>query len=191
MTKKQVEEDTSGGLSEFFKNIFRSSDTPSVPNIQPQGKRTSGNMSSAKGLQATAMAASSFTPPHLSQQEEIELDNLESKLAIYTKNKKLERFKQLPSNIRQEIVDEAIIKDLRFKFTETEAIDDFLDLERLNALRIRDYSRTYMRGRGIKINPISDHTMQHLKYPFITNIFTVEELMEAHAEASLEDEIAD
>lgn len=125
--------------------------------------------------------------PHLglsrtSNEEIEELESLESELLKWKKQEQLNKFKLLPTHIRQEIVDEAIVNNL---VNSQPSDDEFEDITRLRELRgkINPQVLRYSHDNQSTLNSLK------LKYEAFINKFTTNELMEAHIEASLEDEI--
>lgn len=134
--------------------------------------------------------------PHLglhrmSDKEKDELKGLEAELNKWKRLEKLRKFKSLPSHIRQAIVDEAILKDLMGDMDEGVDENKFPDYDRVKDLRSKQ-KPNFLRNAQFRGHNVNIHDHQHMfKYGFILEKFTTDELMEAHAEASLEDEIAD
>ena len=127
----------------------------------------------------------------MSKEEVEELKELEKELRVWKKQEELNKYKLLPSHIRQEIVDEALLVDL---MGNAEPLNQKFEYwERMQELRHREneassYSNHVHAGNYNGPSPSGGFT---LKYGPILNKFKTDELLEAHAEASLEEEIAD
>lgn len=117
----------------------------------------------------------------ISKEEEQELKQLREEETQWRKNKKLELFRKLPSHLRQEIVDEAILKSI---VTNDHLADDFHGFKRIRELEEKEGSYKY----ATRLTSIAvDQWQFDYKYAIIINTFTLEELSDAHSEASLED----
>ena len=127
------------------------------------------------------------TLPHLnlfrlSQEEAAELRELEKELEKHEKQNKLNKFKALPVHIRQSIVDESILKDFSDEYFNNNE-KDFMHADRLKDLSTLQANMYY---------PISSPNFDfNFKFLPLLSDFTTEELLEAHAEVSLEEQIAD
>lgn len=127
----------------------------------------------------------------LTDEESNELNQLESELRNWKHNKQLDKFKQLPAKLRQEIVDEALLKDL---------VSDY-NHDRINVSEFDSYKRM-LELRSKRHNPWADVNINHSyndfnqnyyhwKYDSIFKQFTTEELVAAHTEVTLEEELSD
>lgn len=122
----------------------------------------------------------------ISHKEQEELDTLKRSLSKWKHQEKLKRFQELPSHIRQEIVDEALLRDCVRDIHDEASIDEkqFPDYDRLIELKLKNQEKN---DRCVDSNRFTGSS----KYQAIISVFKTEELVEAHAQASLEDEIAE
>lgn len=116
-----------------------------------------------------------------------ELKELEEEMVRWRKSKKLNCFKQLPSHLRQEIVDEAMLKSLMQSNEADPLYQEFEGWNRLTELRNKK-GENHLRSNVIH-REIDRNKLQYKYLPIILR-FSLDELMEAHASASLEDEIS-
>lgn len=123
------------------------------------------------------------------EEDRKELQNLKDEFSRWKKNKKLESFKSLPAHLRQEIVDEAILRDLMTSNRNEPLNQEFDGWKRMTELEEK-FGPNYLRPRAF-IRPESDYMTHEYKYIQIIENFTLQELTNAHAEASLEDELKD
>jgi len=133
--------------------------------------------------------------PHLGlyrpkKEEIIELEELELDLERWKRSEKLKIFQKLPAHIRQDVVDEIIIRDLLNDIENVNTKpENFSDYSRVKELRSKIQSaNSYITPYRVTHD---SHYPYMSKYSFLINTFTASELMEAHASASLEDEIVD
>jgi hypothetical protein len=119
-----------------------------------------------------------------STEEVEELRSLENGLYNWKKQIGLNNFKKLPSHLRQAIVDEAIIKSMaNTMYVDETKFDDYKRLEELREKCNRD--RYHFTHHQAPTDRFSYH------YESIIEQYELDELLEAHAEASLEDHIAE
>jgi hypothetical protein len=126
-----------------------------------------------------------------SEQKE-RLAELRKGFDIWRKQQKLNKFKGLPEHLRQEIVDEAIINDMALKIQDVQDSDFPGHQELANLTSIKVSSGIF---DSIDINFSASFTgynasiITTTKYYAITSLFTKDELMNAHMEASIEEQI--
>lgn len=131
----------------------------------------------------------------LTSKETDELNQLESEIKHWKHRKQLDKFRKLPANIRQEIVDEALLKDLLTDY-EHNTIDEtqFDNYERLAELRNKDnynpWGNAKMGGHYHHGYSEERYQVHHWKYSAIHSQFKTDELLEAHSEATLEEELS-
>jgi hypothetical protein len=133
--------------------------------------------------------------PRMTKQQENRLDELQKEFDLWKKRQKLMAYKRLPPHIRQDIVDEALYKKMIIETNKIEQTDfpDFKELKDLKSLR-ESGQHLYS---GIASTPFSSSIFGHTqsldvgKYAVILSEFSLEELMQAHTEASLDDELSD
>jgi hypothetical protein len=132
--------------------------------------------------------------PGLTSEEIKELDQLEIEAKAFIKQSKLNKFKGFPSHLRQEVVDDAYIRDLIASLG-NENEKNFPDAARLNHLRNKKQNYNY--PGQVHISSSSYFHYDGLvngsfvsKYEHILKHFTTEELAKAHAEACLEEDIS-
>ena len=123
----------------------------------------------------------------ITDEERKELSDLEKELKNWRIQEQLKDFKNLPAHLRQEIVDEAILKNLMGSFEEEIDENNFISIKRIKDLRAKQYPDMFF-GRAM---PDTGHGNYNFKYWPILNKFTTEQLQQAHADASLEDELAE
>lgn len=136
------------------------------------------------------------TPDPLTKEEEKELRQLEEESTSFIKNKKIEEFKKIPKNIRQRIVDVLVLKTF---CNEIGSINEnsFDKIDKLRELRRKQSlanSQPYYNGLSghytVGIHP-STFTAED---SFILNILDnipKDDILKAHAEISLEEELRD
>lgn len=135
--------------------------------------------------------------PRMTSIQKDRLETLNKEFEIWKKQQKLVKFKTLPSHIRQEIVDESIVKDLVSKINDID-LDGFPDKKELDKLvnlqtsTNKQYQGPYATMAITSSFGLSTNSMNVdvQKYSKILSMFTTEELMRAHTEACLEDEIS-
>lgn len=120
----------------------------------------------------------------ISKEEEKELNNIEKEYELWVKQYKLNYFKSLSSHIRQSIVDEAIIRKMSIQIGKLEE-EDFPNVKRMRELRTKQDPR-YMPGMVSQSRRQGEYSYKYLP---IISYFTLDELLNAHAEATLENEI--
>lgn len=165
--------------------------SPSFGSPQPTGYHTRTHMVDATTLRRIIDGDSfpEYGLYRMTDKEKEELKGIEAEMDKWKIMQKINKFKALPTHIRQDIVDEAILRDLSFDIDKEEDISKFPDYKRFRELKEK---------RRPEIQFDSMHRVRHggsdsfiFKYGPVLAKFSTEELMEAHAEASLEDEIAD
>jgi hypothetical protein len=123
----------------------------------------------------------------ISEDEVKELESLEEEVKAWERQQKLVHFKELPRHIRQNIVDEACIKVMlqQMNNVDTSKFEGWARLEELKNKRniVRGVTLTAVNG---SIYMGHDYTY---KYNGITSEFSKEELIDAHAEATIEEDM--
>lgn len=120
----------------------------------------------------------------ITPKEEEELNELEGDFELWKKHQELLAFQGLPSELRQEIVNEALIKDMMDKIDHVDE-SEFDDIDRLNELRNKKSPGIrFAHARGFIVSSPSPY-----RYINVLERFTLSELMDAHAAASLEEEL--
>lgn len=134
-------------------------------------------------------------PPPLTPEEEVELKDLEVEHRIATKKAKLDHFKQMPREFRQSIINVLIWE---------EAVEEINAINPLVPERMRQLQSTkqlhggyYGSGLGSTFGPGLGHHSSSSMWPpsfvktktMLPEGITKEELMEAHMDASLEEEL--
>lgn len=120
----------------------------------------------------------------ISKEEEKELNNIEKEYELWVKQYKLNYFKSLSSHIRQSMVDEAIIRKMSLQINKLDE-EDFPNVKRMRELRTKQDPR-YMPGMVSQSRRQCEYSYKYLP---IISYFTLDELLNAHAEATLENEI--
>jgi hypothetical protein len=127
--------------------------------------------------------------PLITPEESKELEILEQEHRVFIKTNRIKKFQSLPKHIRQEIVDEAYIRDL----TQSLASNDDKDFEHLQKLQSLRSKQSYHNGYAATV--ISVGGLMHQEYNYsgkyhnIIIHFTTEEIAKAHIEATLEEAI--
>lgn len=127
----------------------------------------------------------------ITKEDEKKLAELKKELEQYKKLKKIELFKSLPANIRQSIVDDITIEDFANTLESKANGDDFeglAEIKRLEAMRPVTMNYTYSASfstANIHIDYI------HIKYGKILQHLSKDEIIAAHLEKTLEDEISE
>jgi len=118
----------------------------------------------------------------LTAKEETRFTELKLQQRVWLKTEKINKFKELPPNIRQEVVDEAcLIKCISDIYNVDESgFENHLELEKLEEIRNNN------NWLGVSGNGYHDTNSQY-KYFQITNMFTREELIDAHSAATIEE----
>ena len=134
-------------------------------------------------------SATSVTLPHpLNSEEEKELENLQKDMNAWKKAKKIASFKTLHQELRQEIVDEACYIEF-IKNMENVNELEFQDYQKIQALKVRQ-SPYFIGGISSGCVQGGAHYIGNTwKFQQIHQTFTKDELMMAHSEASLEEEL--
>jgi hypothetical protein len=124
----------------------------------------------------------------ITKEDEAKLAELKKELEQHKKLKKIELFKSLPANIRQSIVDDMTIEDFSNTLESKANGDDFeglAEIKRLEAMR----PMTYQYGISFSAATMYiDH--MHVKYGKILQHLSKDEIIAAHLEKTLEDEIS-
>jgi len=129
----------------------------------------------------------SFTPPvQLSEKEQAKLQQLRKDKINWLKQEKLNNFKKLPAHLRQEIVDEANIKDFVNSIANIDKAG-FPDQVEIDTLESKSNSHSTLNGTWVGVDGFNTTLHMPSKYQTIINEFTKEELGSAHAEATLEE----
>lgn len=132
-----------------------------------------------------SLSASGLNFTSLTPEERVELEEIERELNIWKKYQKLLEFQKLPTNIRQDIVNEAYAKTAIDTMSSVDE-GNFDNINRLQELRVKD-NKISMAGSGMMFN-LGGTTWRYEK---ILNEFTTQELEEAHVSATLEEELSD
>lgn len=120
----------------------------------------------------------------VSANEEQQLEQLRFEFKNHVKLKRLEMFKQLPANIRQEIIDNIYTYTIVNSMLNIGNIaSDFKDYNKLKLLE------TKMGRRGEATHPYFSPEYNSLPH-FFTNNFSLDDLKKAHAEAIIEEELS-
>lgn len=145
------------------------------------------------------ISSNSLTVNTMSEDERKELADLREEKKRWIRQEKLRAFKELPSHLRQDIVDEAYIKNSLDKMrsvdeSKFDSQQRLLDLEHKEA---STYQTTY--GGTFTFQPSMWMTSGQLdvdlgtnmwyKYGPIIDEFTLDELANAHSEATLEEQL--
>jgi hypothetical protein len=115
--------------------------------------------------------------------EEEELKELKVERDKYLTQQRLIAFQQLPAHIRQEIVDEAYLKET---IREISSVDDskFPNIKRYHQLKKK------MDSSKVTFDVTSNVYLGYqYKYADLLNLFTLEQLTEAHTSATLEEQL--
>lgn len=121
----------------------------------------------------------------MSQEEYDELQELKAELKKWKQQQKLLLFQQMPAHIRQQIVDEALVSDTLKKMNNVPEAEfpEFTRLQQLRKMDLRSINFRYHDDMlGLQQAP-------DFKWASLFNQFTVEELIEAHTNATIEEEI--
>ena len=113
-----------------------------------------------------------------------QLDILKKDRDLWLKQEKLKAFQKLPNHLRQDIVDEACI---------VECIKDMSDID-VSKFDKNDeiYKLESKNGYYLAIDNATYHTYPHnSKYPVIIGALTRDELVDAHAAITLEENLGD
>jgi hypothetical protein len=127
----------------------------------------------------------------ITKEDEAKLAELKKELEQHKKLKKIELFKSLPANIRQSIVDDMTIEDFANTLESKANGDDFdglAEIKRLEAMR--PLTMTYQYGSSFSTATMHIDYM-HVKYGKILQHLSKEEIIAAHLEKTLEDEISE
>lgn len=139
-----------------------------------------------------------FLNAPLTTEENSKLEDLKTEREKWIKSEKLKNFQNLPVHLRQEIVDEACVFEClksmdSIDTSKFEGQDEIGELETKN-----DKSKmngNYISSAGLSISPSYDNgspyapNHNNFKYGKIIHEFTKEELMEAHAAATMEESL--
>jgi len=151
------------------------------------------------GTNMTLSGTINATPP-LTDEEKKKLQQLREDRVRWIKEKKLNDFQKLPSHIRQEMVDEAYVRDFLNAIDNVNIID-FPGNKEVMELEVKETYNSYngttilttMGGNwptnNIRLDGADYHIYNHVnfKYGKILDEFTTSELAEAHAAATLEE----
>jgi hypothetical protein len=128
-------------------------------------------------------SGSSFNVNLLSPDEIVELRTLEKEYEAVAKNKRINIFKGMPANLRQSIVDHLVCK--KFLNDMKHLPEDESEWSRLYDLRRRD-SRIHVTS-GLSFS--SSSIFIGSNYEAFLEFLTEEEMLNAHAEQSLEESL--
>ena len=130
----------------------------------------------------------------MTTQEKERLAELRKELEICKKQQKLNKFKELPAHIRQEIVDEAIVNDMTSKIHDVKDADfpGHQELTRLSSIKLPNgmFGNVNLTSLSASFAGYSTSIATGSKYYAIISLFTKDELINAHIEASIDDEIS-
>lgn len=126
-----------------------------------------------------------FIGPHITDEEKKELESLEEELKVWKKHQELMHFKELSPELRQDIVNEAMTREAYRKMQDVKE-EDFDHNDRLAELRNKNSPSIQFVGHAVEFGPF-----ESWRFSGILNKFTLKELAEAHAEASLEEELSE
>jgi hypothetical protein len=129
-------------------------------------------------------------PHSLTTEEAKELEALEQEHKTFIKANRIKKFQNLPKHLRQEIVDEAYIRDLTVSLTS----DDDKDFEQIAKLQALRNKNSFHNGYAVSMSGLSGLMHQDSfiitgKYSNIIKHFTTEEIAKAHADVTLEEAI--
>lgn len=134
--------------------------------------------------------------PHLNlfrmtKEEETKLVELERELEQHKKQQKIKAFKMLPPSIRQGVVDDIVLDTFTKSLSNSneETFDQMVEIKRLRAMKPVQNHFSFS-GLSSQIANIHIDYM-HMRYSEILKYMTKEEIIAAHLEASLEEEISD
>lgn len=138
--------------------------------------------------------------PSITASEKARLEDLEKELVVHIKTSKLNAFKALPKDLRQEIVDEGLLRDCLISMNSNHE-GSFPDAAELSSLRNKNqnhyngYNSIHPglgglnHAMGLGSFGHDYHVSIGGKYGQILAQFKTEELIKAHAEAALEEAI--
>lgn len=140
-----------------------------------------------------------FGLSRMTKEQKEKLSELRVELENYKKHQRVVEFKKLPPHIRQEIIDECLIKKMLNAVQEIDITKcpDYVEFKKLKDLEDASNQNLYgtlatagyMTGTTFAGYNQTVYTMS--KYGTILDLINHDELMKAHAEASLEDELRD
>ncbi|CAB4125239.1 hypothetical protein UFOVP53_88 [uncultured Caudovirales phage] len=126
--------------------------------------------------------------------EKERLAELRKELEIWKKQQKLNKFKEFPTHIRQEIVDEAIVSDMISKIHGIKDTDfpGHQELHKLSSIKLPNnmFNGVNLTGLSASFAGYASPSYSVQKYYAIISLFTKDELINAHIEASIDDEIS-
>lgn len=140
---------------------------------------------------------------HMTQQDTDRLRELRESRDKWIKRQKLKNFQKLPAHLRQAVVDEAYIKEYceSMQSIDTANFDDEQELHDLEAKEA--LSNPFFAGSSLQQWPPPSSTSgvflhdldktysnNNYKYADIISEFTADELADAHAQATLEEQIS-
>lgn len=162
----------------------------------------SGDTGDGTFTTTTLSSASIAIGEPLTPEERQKLDNLLRDRDMWIRSEKLRNFQNLPVHIRQDIVDESCLRECLMGMDEVNEFN-FDGQSEINKLEQKDKMSHYNSYRsGTQLSPnfhsyigpvdasYEPHNIQ-FKYYKIINEFTKDELMEAHAAATLEESLSD
>jgi len=142
------------------------------------------------GTLTTGIYGSSLQGVPMSSEEAKRLNDLENELKVHITFEQIKKFKGLPRHIRQEIVDDAYIRDLMVEMRDSAHENSFERKSELDTLRLKERNRwNGMYHTGSIVSGWSIHEGSNTKYSAILGKFTTEQLAKAHAEVCLEEDI--
>ena len=128
----------------------------------------------------------------MTDEQKERLAELKKELNIWRKQQKLNKFKGLPEHLRQEIVDEAIVNDMILKIQDVQDSDfpGYQELANLTSIKMpNNLFGPIDINFSASFAGYSASTITATKYYAIISLFTKDELMNAHMEASIEEQI--
>lgn len=155
-----------------------------LPTATLTGTRTYISGSLTTGIYGSLQGTS------MSSEETKRLNDLENELKAHISFEQIKKFKALPRHIRQEIVDDAHIRDLMVEMRDSAHENSFERKSELDALRFKERNKwNGMYHTGSIVSGWSMHEGSNTKYSAILGKFTTEQLAKAHAEVCLEEDI--
>lgn len=155
----------------------------------PTATLTAGTRTYISGSLTTGMYGS-LQGVSMSSEETKRLNDLENELKAHISFEQIKKFKALPRHIRQEIVDDAYIRDLMVEMRDSAHENSFERKSELDTLRLKERNKwNGMYHTGSMVNGWSYPEGSNTKYSAILGKFTTEQLAKAHAEVCLEEDI--
>lgn len=132
---------------------------------------------------------------NLTKEQHERLAELKKELEVWKRHQKLNKFKELPAHIRQEIVDEAIINDMVSNINNIKESDFPNQQELLQLINCKSSNNIFATVDGTSLGLSYNYHLgsSHSnisRYTSIIQCFTKDELIKAHLDASIDDEIS-